>query len=302
MISEVKFMTATTKQAAAITIRPIAVDDIEVTGKLVYEAFKHFADQHNFREDFPSVEAGLGFADMWINHPRVYGVAAEENGRFIGSNFLTELDPIRGVGPITVDPTVQSRGAGRKLMEAVIERGKDARGIRLVQEATNTRSMSLYASLGFDIREPLALMEGMPKGSVSVNTEIRPMTAEDLEECGRLCNNVHRITRTGELRDALKYFKPHVAIREGRIVAYASTVTGWHLNHGVAETEHDLTDLLTGASASLGEPVSFLLPTRAASFHRWALAAGLRMIKPLSLMSMGEYHEPRASYFPSVLY
>jgi GNAT superfamily N-acetyltransferase len=289
-------------QQTAISIRPIRVEDIEITGKFVYEAFKHFADQHNFREDFPNVEAGIGFADMWINHPQVYGVAAEENGRFIGSNFLTEFDPIRGVGPITVDPSVQSRGAGRKLMEAVIERGKDARGIRLVQEATNTRSMSLYASLGFDIKEPLALMEGHPKGQVSEGTEIRPMTADDLAECEALCSSVHGITRTGELRDAIKYFNPHVAVRERRIVAYASTVTAWHLNHGVAETEQDLTDVLTGASANLGEPVSFLLPTRVASLHRWALSAGLRMIKPLSLMSMGEYHDPRASYFPSVLY
>ena len=128
------------------------------------------------------------------------------------------------------------------------------------------------------------------------------MTAEDLAECEELCKAVHGITRTGELRDALKYFKPHVAVREGRIVAYASTVTAWHLNHGVAETERDLTDVLTGASTILGEPVSFLLPTRVASLHRWALQAGLRMIKPLSLMSMGEYHEPRGSYFPSVLY
>lgn len=295
-------MTAMTKQASAISIRPITVEDIDVTGKLVYEAFKHFADQHNFREDFPNVDAGIGFANMWINHPEVYGVAAEENGRFIGSNFLTEFDPIRGVGPITVDPSVQSRGVGRMLMEAVIKRGKDARGIRLVQEATNTKSMSLYASLGFDIKEPLALMEGTPKGNVSAGTEVRPMTADDVDECEALCRSVHGITRTGELRDALKYFKPHVALREGRIVAYASTVTAWHLNHGVAETERDLTDVLTRASASLGEPVSFLLPTRAASLHRWALSAGLRMIKPLSLMSMGEYHEPRASYFPSVLY
>ena len=43
------------------------------------------------------------------------------------------------------------------LMEAVIERGKSAAGIRLGQDAFNTASLSLYSSLGFDVKEPLCL-------------------------------------------------------------------------------------------------------------------------------------------------
>jgi Acetyltransferase (GNAT) domain len=207
---------------------------------------------------------------MWINHPQIYGIAAE-NGKFIGSNFLTEFDEIRGVGPITVDTKVQARGVGRKLMEAVIERGKNAVGIRLVQAAYNTRSMSLYASLGFDVKEPLALMEGTPTGEVSKNVTVRPMTAEDLTECSELHKRVHGFARNGELGLCLQGFKPFVAVRDGKIAAYASTVSMWHLNHGVAEAESDMRDLLIGASAQLDQPVSLLLPTRQASFHRWAL-------------------------------
>ncbi|MEQ1923964.1 MAG: GNAT family N-acetyltransferase, partial [Pyrinomonadaceae bacterium] len=250
----------------------------------------------------PSAEAGLGFAQMWISHPQIYGVAAEHNGQFVGSNFLTEFDPIRGVGPITVDPNVQARGTGRKLMEGVVERGREAAGIRLVQSAYNARSMSLYASLGFDVKEPLAQMEGKPKGIVSKDLAVRPMTNEDLAECEELCKRVHGFSRAGELSLCLQGFKPFVAVREGQIVAYVSTVSMWHFNHGVAENERDLQDLLVGASAELGEPVSFLLPTRRSTFHRWALQAGLRMMQPLSLMAMGEYHEPEGGFFPSVLY
>lgn len=284
------------------TIREIKPSDAELAGKFIYEAFAGIARQHNFPLDFPSPEAGQGFAQMWVSHPQIYGVAAEENGQLVGSNFLTEFDPIRGVGPITVDPNLQAKGVGRKLMEAVIERGKDATGIRLVQSAYNTRSMSLYASLGFDIKEPLAQMEGKPKGEVSKDLTIRPMTSEDLAECAELCERIHGFSRTGDLSLCLQGFKPFVAVRDGKIVAYVSTVSMWHLNHGVAENERDLQDLLVGASAELGESVSFLLPTRRATFHRWALQAGLRMVQPLSLMSMGEYHEPQGSFFPSVLY
>ncbi len=286
----------------SVIIREIKKEDTKIAGKFIFEAFKGIAEQHNFPLDFPAVEAGQGFAQMWINHPEIYGVAAEENGQFVGSNFLTEFDPIRGVGPITINPNLQSRGTGRKLMEAVIERGKDAAGIRLVQAAFNTKSMSLYALLGFGVKEPLAQMEGKPTGEVSKDVTVRPMTAEDLAECGELHKRVHGFARTGELSLALQGFKPFVALRDRKIVGYVSTVSMWQLNHGVAMTESDMSDLLVGASAQLGEPVSFLLPTRQASFHRWALQSGLRMTQPLSLMAMGEYHEPNGTWFPSVLY
>ena len=39
-------------------------------------------------------------------------------------------------------------------MEAVIERGEGAPGIRLLQDAFHMRSLSLYTSLGFDVKEP----------------------------------------------------------------------------------------------------------------------------------------------------
>jgi GNAT superfamily N-acetyltransferase len=286
----------------SVIIREINTNDTEKAGKFIYEAFKGIAEQHNFPPDMPTLEAGQGFARMWINHPEIYGVAAEENGEFVGSNFLTEFDEIRGVGPITVNPELQSRGAGRELMKAVIERGRDTAGVRLVQAAFNTKSMSLYASLGFAVKEPLALMEGKPKGEISKEVTVRPMTVDDLTECENLCRRVHGFARTGELRLALQAFKPFVALRDGKIVAYAATVSMWHLNHGVAETENDMRDLLVGASAQIEEKVSFLLPTRQDGFHRWALQTGLRMVQPLTLMTTGEYHEPNGAWFPSVLY
>lgn len=285
-----------------INIRDIHADDAERAGSIIYDAFATVSTSHGFPPDFPSVEIATGFANMWIHHPKVAGFAAEVDGQFVGSNFLTEFDEVRGVGPITVDTGTQAAGIGRRLMEAVIERGRDARGIRLVQAAFNTRSMSLYASLGFDIKEPLALMAGKPTGTVSAGVEVRPMTADDLDEASELCQRVHGISRRGELELCIAHFTPYVAVRGGRIVAYASTVSVWALNHGVAETERDMYDLLIGAADQLDQPVSFLLPTHSASFHRWSLASGLRMVMPLSLMSMGHYEEPRSTYFASVLY
>ena len=285
-----------------ITIRPAAASDTEACGRIIYEAFKCIADRHRFPPDFPTVEAGVQLATSFINHPAIFGVVAEYEGRVVGSNFLDERDSIRGLGPITVDPLVQERGLGRRLMEAVLERGRGAAGIRLLQDSFNVLSVSLYASLGFDVSEPILVMRGKPKSKPPSGVEVRPLKDEDLSECAALCKKVHGFDRVNELRDALQLFSPYVAMREGRLVAYASAPTFWPLNHGVAETEEDMKALLLGAGAVNEEPLSFLLPVRQANFFRWCLSEGLRVIKPMTLMVMGDYQEPNGCYFVSVLY
>jgi hypothetical protein len=91
-------------------------------------------------------------------------------------------------------------------------------------------------------------------------------------------------------------------VREGRVVAYASAPHFWQMNHAVAEREDDLRVLLAGVGALGGQPLSFLLPTRQASLFRWCLGAGLRAVKPMTLMTLGAYEDPRGCYLPSVGY
>jgi predicted N-acetyltransferase YhbS len=283
-------------------IRPATPADSEACGRIIFEAFRGIADRHGFPWDFPSEEAGAQLATTFIEAPSIYGVVAELDGRVVGSNFMAEGDPIRGIGPITVDPAVQGSSVGRRLMEAALARAGDALGVRLVQDAFNTRSMSLYASLGFDVREPLLLMQGTPRSGPDLGYAVRPMTAADLDACGALCTAVHGVERTHELQEALRLFAPFVVEREGRITGYLSAATFWLMNHGVAETELDMRALLAGAGAMSPEPLSMLLPTRQANLFRWCLHQGLRAIKPMTLMTMGHYQEPKGCYFPSVLY
>jgi predicted N-acetyltransferase YhbS len=283
-------------------LRPAMPADAEACGRLIFEAFKAIADQHGFPWDFPSVEAGTQLATTFIAVPSIHGLVAESDGRVVGSVFMTEGDPIRGVGPVTVDPSAQDSGVGRKLMEGILERARHATGVRLVQDAFNTRSISLYASLGFDVREPLLLMRGTPRSGPGPSFAVRPMTAEDGSACSVLCTAVHGIERTHELQEALQVFTPFVVEREGRITGYLSAATFWLMNHGVAETELDMRALLAGAGAMSAEPLSLLLPTRQANLFRWCLHQGMRVVKPMNLMTIGTYQEPRGCYFPTVLY
>lgn len=283
-------------------LRPAAAADQAECARICFEAFAAIHDHHNFPRDFPSPEAAQGMMGMVCDNPSFFGVVAERGGRIVGSNFLDERDPIRGVGPITVDPAGQNSGVGRLLMQAVIERGQAAPGIRLLQDGFHMRSLSLYRSLGFDVKEPCVVVSGTPFSAPVRGVDVRPVEEDDLEACEALCRSVHGFGRGGALRDAMQVFAPFLAERDGRVTAYATTASFWPLAHGVAETGEEMRALLLGAAAATGEPISVLLPIRDHDLYPWALSEGLRAVKPMNLMAMGEYVEPRGSWFPSVIY
>jgi GNAT superfamily N-acetyltransferase len=282
------------------TIRPAAVADGAACGRIIHDAFAAIADQHNFPHDFPSIEAATGLAERLIVHPGFYGVVAEQGGHILGSNFLDERSPIAGVGPITVDPAQQNAGVGRRLMEAVIARAAErARpGVRLVQDAFHNRSMSLYTSLGFVVREPLSVMQGAALGLVLPGYLARAATTADTAACNALYRRVHGFERSGEVADAIADNTAVVVEHLGRITGYATTIA--FFGHAVGETNEDLKALI-GAAPSFGGP-GFLLPTRNHDLFGWCLEQGLRLVKQATLMTTGFYNEPAGAYLPSILY
>ena len=207
-----------------VTLRRASVEDAEACGQICFDAFSAINAAHNFPCDFPSPEVAAGLLKMMFSSPAFYGVVAEAGGRIIGSNVVTEHGAIAGVGPITVDPAVQNRGAGRKLMEASMDRARErgAAGIRLVQAAFHNRSLSLYASLGFDVREPLSCMQGKALGWTAPGFAVRRAAKGDLAECNALSMRVHGFDRGGDLAAAIEQGKATVCERGGQITGYST--------------------------------------------------------------------------------
>jgi predicted N-acetyltransferase YhbS len=291
-------MTASAAVPASVTIRRATAADVDACAQICYDAFTAINAQHNFPPDFPAPDVARQVMAMMFAHPGFYCVVAEQNGRIIGSNCLDERTPIAGVGPITVDPSAQNSRAGRQLMQAVMDRAaeKNFAGVRLVQAAFHNRSMSLYAKLGFDIREPLVVMQGSAIGTVPAGYSVRAATAHDLESCNTLCQRVHGHHRSGELSDAIQEGMARVVEHNGRLTAYA-TIVGF-FGHAVAESNHGLQALIGAASEFAGP--GFLLPTRNTELFRWCLSSGLRVVEPMTLMSVGLYNEPAGAFLPSI--
>ncbi|HST31152.1 MAG TPA: GNAT family N-acetyltransferase [Chthoniobacterales bacterium] len=227
-------------------------------------------------------------------------MVAEIDGRVIGSNFLDERNAIAGLGPITVDPNVQNRRVGRQLMEDAHQRAaaKKFPGVRLIQAGYHTRSLSLYAKLGYDVREPLACIQGPALNTEIDGCAVRSTTKSDVDACNRVCQRVHGHDRGGELNDAVAKGTATVVERDGRVTGYA-TIIGF-FGHAVGESNRDLQALIGSAKEFAGP--GFLLPTRNSELLQWCLEQGLRVTQPMTLMSKGFYNEPAGSFLPSILY
>jgi Acetyltransferase (GNAT) family len=225
-------------------------------------------------------------------------------GRIVGSNCLDERSAVCGIGPITVDPAAQNRGIGRTLMQAVLDRARErgAAGVRLVQAAFHNRSLSLYTTLGFDVREPLSCMQGSPIAAIVEGCLVRSAQISDLDECNRLCRRVHGHDRGGELADSIRQNSATVVERQGE---YQGKITGYStalafFGHTVGESNLDI-EALISAAPGFGGP-GILVPTRNAALFRWCLAHGLRVVQPMTLMSSGLYNEPAGAFLPSILF
>src|ERR1700739_1378116 len=105
-----------------IKLREGRLADARACGAIVYAAFKTIAEEHNFPPDFPNPESAVMVLSFLLANPGFHKFVAELDGRVVGSNFLGERNPIAGIGPITVDPAVQNRAVGRRLMQAAMER------------------------------------------------------------------------------------------------------------------------------------------------------------------------------------
>jgi hypothetical protein len=230
----------------------------------------------------------------------IYGLVAESNGRIVGSGFQDERGAIVGVGPVSVDPAAMDAGVGRALMEALLRRSteRDVAGVRLVQTAYHYRSLSLYAKLGFAVREPLSVFQGTPESKPVPGATVRPATLDDIEPCDDICRLVHGHDRDGELQAWIAAQTARVVERGGRITGYA-TGFGYGM-HAVGRTDDDIVALVGSAETFMG--LGVLVPSRNTALMNWCFDAGLRIVQQSTLMTIGLYNEPQGSWLPSIGY
>lgn len=284
----------------SIELRAGRPADAAACGTICYEAFKSVNAVHNFPPDFASAEEGGELMAMLLSHPGHHSVVAERDGRIVGSNFMDERASIYGIGPITVDPTVQNSGIGAHMMRYMLDRAasRQAAGVRLLQAGFHNRSLCLYSLLGFRTREPVSILQGAPLNQKIAGHDVRPAAPADVAACNAICRAVHGFDRGRELEEAIAYKAASVVEHRGRITGYTTGIS--FVCHSVAESNTALMALI-GAATDFGRP-GFLVPTRNHELFTWCLKGGLRLVYQMTLMTVGLYNDPTGAWLPSVAY
>src|SRR5215208_199180 len=235
-----------------VSAEPQHVDEI---GRICFEAFKELQEEHGFSPDFPTTDLARQVLGMLAQRNDFYGVVALRDGQPVGSNFLSLMDPVAGVGPVTIDC------ARRKKIEQV----------RLLQDSFNVASLSLYASLGFDVKDTVAFMQAAP--AAEADNSVRPVAESDLPGIEELSKRIYKNSRRNEVAAAALYgFPAFLREHQGRVTSYLIPST---FGHGIAETEEDALALIGEAARNLPPDFArFFCPLSEGSFYRKVLQTG----------------------------
>ncbi|MCI0427132.1 MAG: GNAT family N-acetyltransferase [Nitrospiraceae bacterium] len=281
------------------TLRPAHRGDIPACSRVMYDAFRDISERHNFPPDFPSAEVAGGLLTTILEAPGFDAFVAEDEGRIVGSIFVSRRSRVGGISVLTIDPMAQNHGVGRRLlqhgMEFLVERGH--RRQQIVQAGYHNRSLCLYAKLGFNASELLSNMTGKPIRATIPERKVRRASDDDAGACNALCRKVHGFDRMDEVAHAIAQGTAAVVERGGRITGYTTGVG--FVGHGVGETNEDLKALIASADEFAGPGI--LIPTCNGELFRWCIENGLRVVQQMTLMDTHPPGPPNGVYWPAVL-
>ena len=282
-----------------IELRVAEAGDIPACGTAMYEAFRDIAERHNFSPDFPSAEVARGLLSSLLEAPDVDAFVARQDGVIAGSIFVSRRSPVGGISIVTVDPNVQNRTIGRQLMlhgmECLEKQGHTRQ--QLIQAGYHSRSLCLYAKLGFIATDLLSNMYGDPINEEIPGRTVRQATDDDADACNALCRSVHGFERAGEVAGAISQGNASVVESDGEITGYTTGVG--FVGHGVGASNDDLKAMIASVDEFMGPGV--LIPTTNGELFRWCLEKGLRVSQQLTLMDTAPSGPADGAYWPSVL-
>jgi GNAT superfamily N-acetyltransferase len=176
-------------------LRPMREDDLPEADWIFRRAFGT-----HFRLADPMT--AFGDADYVYSRWRASAentVAAELDGRLIGSNFVARWGSVAFFGPLTVDPTAWDKGVGKQLVAAAVERFDDwnvaHRGLFTFPESP--KHISLYRGFGFWPRFLTGLMSRAIDAALagSVYRRWSKITADNREntrlQCWSITNAIY---------------------------------------------------------------------------------------------------------------
>lgn len=281
-------------------IRPAEEEDVRLCGEIMYEAFKGIAEAHNFPPVFPDPEPPVHQLGMMQEAPNFDGFVAEEDGALIGSIWVSRRAPVAGISALTVEPNAQDRGVGGALMKHAMSHLEEHGHARqqLIQSAYHSRSLCLYAKLGFVATDMLSHMINGPVNAEVPGRTVRQATEDDAAACNGLSRQVHGFHRAGEVEGAIRR-NSALVVEDGDEITGYTTGVGF-TGHGVGRSSEDLEALIASVDDFTGPGI--IIPTSNYELFSWCLENGLRLDRQFTLMDT-DPSDPSGepAYWPGIL-
>ena len=275
-------------------------DHVDELGRILFEAFKELAHRHNFSLVYSDLASAQSLVDSTVDLDFAYPIAAFHDGAPVGYSCMWLGSEVSGIGPVGVDPLAQGQGAAKAMISHFIDycEQQGIEMIRLTQHAYNPVSLSLYASLGFDVRESFMELTALP--SEDPEGAVREFKESDYPAIKELSTRLYKVDRSAELSELFDLgCKAIVRDRSGSITGYIVSGMG---GHGMAETDDDALALMGESVLRFPENNEFNCPLSLGDFYRKALKVGCRAVEVHTLMTYGRYERPDGIWMPSSNY
>ena len=286
-----------------ISVRPMTAADVPAVGQVIAVAFNDVWQRHGFPMPWPRPETAELMTGAYVSYPEARGFVAEHNGRLVGSGFAHVRADKASIGPVAVAPGVQGRGAGRAIMERLLDETRECSSVRLIQDAFNNVSFSLYSKLGFVPREIVARFvaeDARPKPPEN-SLAVRTMTTADLDSVAALDERKTGMRRHPDFALLLGLGSQLVCERDGSLTGFLCRVPAddeCMLGPGAAETLDDLWALLCEAVRVPGPArVRFWVTASQHELVRYAFDAGFLISSLSTYMVKGEWTPPPGPHF-----
>ena len=253
----------------------------------------------NIAEDERAERGQYRIAHLQRTDPRGAWVA-EHDGEVVGVALALVREGIWGLSLFGVRPEHQSRGVGRRLLDATLAYAEGTRG-GIILSTTDPRAMRRYALAGFELRPCVTLAGPVNRNAIPTGLRSRRgSAAADRDLCDAISRHVRNAAHGPDLaamEAAGSTLLIHddggwAAVRDGSPALLA------------ARDDAIATDLLWTALEAAG-PGTTVHVDFIASGHDWAvatcLAAGLSLGPEGPIFVRGEMG-PLAPYLPSGAY
>lgn len=223
-------------------------------------------------------------------------VAKDPIGRVLGSAMWFPFgDSLASIGMVITSPRLQENGAGRWLMQHVLD---DTQGRARVLNATRA-AYRLYVSLGFKTLGAVSQMNGLLTAAPDFPKGARPMGVQDHAQVLALDTAALGVSRPAVMQAVLARSEGMVLERDGRIAGFAlmrKFGRGRVIGPIVAENDADAMALV-GPVIAAHQGKFMRVDTREpqGDFRSFLIASGIVEYDQVQRMSLETLPEPQGA-------